>query len=142
MRLYFPHPAFSLLLSIHCTFIVAPNCFCSTDSVDDSAETSIPPFKWPTNEKSREAAFQQLFEVLNAYQPGQSNIDGGGFEIVTYDPRAGYIYVQFESLKNGYVDDFEFAFVEDSSDSNAVQVRSSSRLGYVSFWLFFVSLHV
>jgi uncharacterized protein (DUF1499 family) len=116
------------------SYIVAPNCFCSTDSIEDSPETSIPPFKWPTNQlKSREAAFQQLYEVVNAYQPGQSNIDGGGFDIVTFDPKAGYIYVQFESLKNGYVDDFEFAVVEDSSDSNVVQVRSSSRLGYVSF---------
>lgn len=70
---------------------------------------------------------------MKAYPPGQSNIDGGGFDIVTYDPKAGFIYVQFESLKNGYVDDFELAVIGDNSDSNLVQVRSSSRLGYVSF---------
>ena len=70
---------------------------------------------------------------MKAYQPGQSNIDGGGFDIVTFDPKAGYIYVQFESLKNGYVDDFELAAVGDEKDSNAVQVRSSSRLGYLDF---------
>lgn len=102
--------------------------------MEDSPDTNIPPFKWPTNQlTSREAAFQQLYEVVKAYPPGQSNIDGGGFDIVTYDPKAGYIYVQFESLKNGYVDDFELAVIGDNSDSNLVQVRSSSRLGYVSF---------
>jgi len=120
---------------VQCTFSnSAPNCFCSTDSVEDSPDTNIPPFKWPTNQlTSREAAFQQLYEVVKAYPPGQSNIDGGGFDIVTYDPKAGYIYVQFESLKNGYVDDFELAVIGDKNDGNVVQVRSSSRLGYVSF---------
>ncbi|KAL3762960.1 hypothetical protein ACHAWU_001107 [Discostella pseudostelligera] len=112
----------------------APNCFCSTDSVEDSPDTNIPPFKWPTNQlTSREAAFQQLYEVVKAYPPGQSNIDGGGFDIVAYDPKAGYIYVQFESLKNGYVDDFELAVIGDKNDGNVVQVRSSSRLGYLDF---------
>ena len=52
---------------------------------------------------------------------------------MTFDPKTGYIYVQFESLKNGYVDDFELAIVGDEKDSNAVQVRSSSRLGYLDF---------
>lgn len=110
---------------------LAPNCFCSTDNVEDSPDTNIPPFKWPTKQlSSREDAFQQLYEVLKAYEPGQSNIDGGGFDIVTFDPKAGYIYVQFESLKNGFIDDFELASV---GDDNAVQVRSSSRLGYLDF---------
>jgi uncharacterized protein (DUF1499 family) len=71
-----------------------------------------------------------------AYEPGQSNIDGGGFDIVTFDPKAGYMYVQFESLKNGFIDDLEFAFIDDDKDKNAVQVRSSSRLGYVSSFLY------
>ena len=69
---------------------------------------------------------------MKAYEPGQSNIDGGGFDIVTFDPKAGYMYVQFESLKNGFIDDLELALVGDEMDKNAVQVRSSSRLGYVS----------
>jgi hypothetical protein len=42
------------------------------------------------------------------------------------------MYVQFESLKNGFIDDFELALVDNDKDKNAVQVRSSSRLGYVS----------
>ena len=41
------------------------------------------------------------------------------------------MYVQFESLKFGFIDDFELAVVGDKSN-NEVQVRSSSRLGYVS----------
>ena len=68
---------------------------------------------------------------MKAYRPGQNNIDGGGFDIVTFDPKAGYMYVQFESLKFGFIDDFELAVVGDKSN-NEVQVRSSSRLGYVS----------
>ena len=40
-----------------------------------------------------------------------------------------YVYVQFESGKRGYVDDFEAAIV----DEGKVLVRSSSRLGYLDF---------
>ena len=110
--------------------ITAPNCFSSTDPIGDSPETNIPPFKWSTSKlSSRDDAFNQLHEVVKAYEPGQSNIDGGGFDIVTFDPKAGYMYVQFQSLKNGFIDDVEFAAI---GDSNEVQVRSSSRLGYVS----------
>ena len=110
-----------------------PNCFCSTDPVDEylSEDAPLPPFKWP-KEIAKEEAFQQLYETIQAYEPGQNNIDGGGFDIVKYDPKAGYIYVQFESVKNGYTDDFELAVVGNKSD-NEVQVRSSSRLGFVSF---------
>mmetsp|Transcript_23497 Transcript_23497/g.49703 ORF Transcript_23497/g.49703 Transcript_23497/m.49703 type:complete len:269 (+) Transcript_23497:1304-2110(+) len=111
-----------------------PNCFCSTDSIEDSPDSSIPPFKWPADKlTSQEDAFQQLYEVVNAYEPGQSNIDGGGFDIVTFDPKAGYIYAQFESLKNGYIDDLELAVVGSEKDNNAVQLRSSSRLGFLDF---------
>eukprot|EP00804_Cyclotella_cryptica_P030750 CCRYP_009162-RA/>CCRYP_009162-RA protein AED:0.25 eAED:0.23 QI:0/0/0/1/1/1/2/0/183 len=113
----------------------APNCFCSTDPLIDDPDHNIPPWKWPTDTlSSQEAAFQQLYDVVKAYPPGQSNIDGGGFDIVTFDPKAGYIYVQFESLKNGYVDNVEMAVVgKGDSASNVVQVRSSSRLGYLDF---------
>lgn len=108
----------------------APNCFCSTDKADDSPDTSIPPFVFPAK-LSREEAFQQLSDVVKAYEPGQNGIDGGGFDIVTNDPKTGYIYVQFESLKNGYIDDVELASLDEKS--NEVQVRSSSRLGYLDF---------
>jgi uncharacterized protein (DUF1499 family) len=110
----------------------APNCFCSTDTIENSPESNIPPFKWDSRVlSSRKDAFQQLYEVVKAYEPGQSNIDGGGFDIITFDPEAGYIYVQFESLKNGYVDDLELALI--NKEDNVVQVRSSSRLGYLDF---------
>ena len=111
----------------------APNCFCSTDSLEDDPEHSIPAWIWPEDLGSdKEKAFQQLVDVLNAYQPGQSNVDGGGFKIIASDPKKGYIYTQFESLKNGYVDDFELAYV-DGMGARAVQVRSSSRLGYLDY---------
>ena len=88
----------------------APNCFCSTESLEDDPDHSIPAWIWPEDLGSdKEKAFQQLVDVLNAYQPGQSNVDGGGFKIIASDPKKGYIYTQFESLKNGYVDDFELA---------------------------------
>lgn len=108
---------------------IAPNCFCSTDSIEDDPDHSIPPWKYPDS-LSQVEAFGQLYEVIKSYPPGQSDIDGGGFDIVTYDPK-GYIYVQFESLKNGFIDDVEFALVGDQK--NVVQVRSSSRLGYLDF---------
>lgn len=108
----------------------APNCFCSTDSNEDDPDHSIPSWTFPDSLTS-EAGFQQLYEVVKAYPPGQSEIDGGGFEIVTFDPKKGYMYVQFESLKNGFIDDVEFAVL--GSAKNEVQVRSSSRLGYLDF---------
>lgn len=115
----------------HCG--AAPNCFCSTDTLEDDPDHSIPAWVWPADlVDSKEKAFEQLVEVINAYKPGQANVDGGGFKIITMDTKKGYVYTQFESLKNGYVDDLEFAFV-DGLGARAVQVRSSSRLGYLDF---------
>jgi len=111
----------------------APNCFCSTDSIEDDPEHSIPAWKFPSKVGGREAAFVQLKEAVEAYEPGQANIDGGGFSIVKFDAKAGYLYAQFESLKNGYVDDLEFAYVDNSGAEGEVQVRSSSRLGYLDY---------
>lgn len=109
----------------------APNCFCSTDDAEDDLDHSIPSWIWPSN-LDQQQAFSQLEETISLYQPGQGNIDGGGFKIITSDAKKGYIYVQFESLKNGYIDDVEFAVVKGLGD-NAVQVRSSSRIGYLDF---------
>ena len=91
-------------------------------------------------------AMEDLYQVILHYPPGQANIDGGGFDIQTYDPKNGYLYVQFESLKNGYIDDFEAAYVTPSttdttgSDNNnnhnqhqTIQIRSSSRVGYLDY---------
>lgn len=113
----------------------APNCFVTTDGVEDDPDHNIPPWIWP-NElgNDKEKAFEQLASVIASYKPGQSNVDGGGFKIITSDPRKGYIYTQFESLKNGYIDDVELAYIAGAvGGDRAVQVRSSSRIGYLDF---------
>ena len=120
----------------------APNCFCSTDNIEDDPDHNIPAWIWPTElggsntEDGKEKAFGQLADVVAAYEPGQNNVDGGGFKIIENDAKKGYMYIQFESLKNGYIDDVEFAFVATGTDEDrpaAVQVRSSSRLGYLDY---------
>jgi len=93
----------------------APNCFCSTDSSEDDPEHNIPAWTWPAN-LDQVQAFQELESVLQAYQPRQNNIDCGGFKIVTSDTAKGYLYVQFESLKNGYIDDIEIAYTQCLGD--------------------------
>jgi len=108
----------------------APHCFCSTDNSNDDPMHSISPWKWPSSLSGKEAAFEELLSVLKSYPPGQGNIDGGGFKIVTSDTKNGYLYLQFEALKNGYIDDFEAASIDDDG---AVQIRSSSRVGYLDF---------
>ena len=109
----------------------APNCFSSTDLIDEDPEHVIPSWKWPKSINTKKDAFEQLELVIQKYKPGQANIDGGGFQIVQSDLNKGYIYVQFESLKNGYIDDFELVYMDDKE--NEVQVRSSSRVGYLDF---------
>lgn len=116
----------------------APNCFSSTDILEEDPEHVIPPWKWPKSVMTKKDAFQQLERVITEdYKPGQNNVDGGGFKVVTSDPDKGYLYVQFESLKNGYIDDFEIAYLQStdpSQDSDrSAQVRSSSRVGWLDF---------
>ena len=111
----------------------APNCFSSTMIKDDDPDHWIPAWIWPEsfgNDKSK--AFQDLYEVLKSYPPGQNNVDGGGFQFQTVDTKDGYIYVVYEALKNGYYDDVEFAYLDGTGD-RTVQVRSSSRIGYLDF---------
>jgi uncharacterized protein (DUF1499 family) len=112
----------------------APNCFCSTMSIEEDKERSIPEWHWPKalgDDKAK--AFQELKEVIEAYTPGQNGVDGGGFEIQSFDATKGYLYVQFQALKNGYIDDVEFAIVNEKFADRAVQLRSSSRVGYLDF---------
>lgn len=109
----------------------APNCFCSTLDVEDDPEHIIPAWKWPSG-YDKATAFEELEAVVKDYQPGQGGVDGGGFQI--QDSKEGYIYVQFEALKGGYIDDVEFAYIETTGNENGnVQVRSSSRVGYLDF---------
>ena len=109
----------------------APNCFSSSLPPLDDPDHAIPPFIWPDG-LTQEQAFQNLKDAIMAYPPGQNGVDGGGFGIQTFDPKQGYLYVQFESLKRGYIDDLEFAVVPNDGE-RVVQVRSSSRIGYLDF---------
>ena len=114
----------------------APNCFSSSIPLKDDPDHSIPPWVYP-KDKTLEQAMEDIYNVIQKYPPGQRNIDGGGFEIKTYDPKNGYLYVQFESLKNGYIDDFEAAYINDTTttnnNNNQIQIRSSSRVGYLDY---------
>eukprot|EP00979_Chaetoceros_neogracilis_P005039 scaffold861_cov231-Chaetoceros_neogracile.AAC.14 len=65
----------------------------------------------------------ELLETIQSYPPGQAKVDKGGFSIIIAN--ADYLYVQFESMKHGFIDDVEFAV----TDKQEMQVRSSSRLG-------------
>jgi len=114
----------------------APHCFCSSDNAEDDPTHSISAWVWPASlgegATAKHAAFEQLATVIQSYPPGQQHVDGGGFQIVTHDPKNGYLYVQFESLKNGYIDDFEVAYINGRGD-RSLQLRSSSRIGYLDF---------
>ena len=68
-------------------------------------------------------AMGELLETIKSYPPGQAKVDKGGFSIISAS--TDYLYVQFESMKHGFIDDVEFAV----TDNQEVQVRSSSRLG-------------
>jgi len=73
--------------------------------------------------KSGSSTMKDLLETIRAYPPGQARVDRGGFSIIT--SKSDYLYVQFESMKHGFIDDVEFAI----TDGKGVQVRSSSRIG-------------
>ena len=94
-----------------------PNCF--STSGDDSHLLK------PWRPKAGSDTMGELMAAVEEYPPFQARIDGGGFKIIT--ARADYLYVQFESLRKGFIDDVEFAVSTDGS----VQVRSSSRIGYL-----------
>jgi uncharacterized protein (DUF1499 family) len=114
---------------------VAPNCFSSSVSIDEDPDHAIPPWTSPT--ANMEQSMAALKAVVESYPPGQNGIDGGGFQIQSYDPKKGYLYVQYEALKNGYIDDVEFAVVDSlplpADQKLTVQVRSSSRIGYLDY---------
>ena len=74
----------------------APNCF-STASEGDPAHL-LPMWRAP----KPASAMRELVDAVKAYPPGQAGVDGGGFEVVKADPN--YLYVQYESLKFGFID--------------------------------------
>lgn len=107
-----------------------PNCFSTTgdtlleDRILTGVDTLVVPWKPPASDS---APFKSLAKAVKAYQPGQGFVDGGGFQVVKETET--YLYLQFESLKKGYIDDVEFAARKDGS----VEVRSSSRVGQTDF---------
>jgi len=112
-----------------------PHCF-STSAVtfDDSdlyEADSGPPEEWLvspfTYQKPLAEAVADLRAAIAAYPPGQSGIDGGGYQTVSdqVSEAGAYTYVQFESRRKGYVDDMEFSLAK-----GVLNVRTSSRLGY------------
>eukprot|EP00585_Thalassiosira_rotula_P012001 CAMPEP_0196133138 /NCGR_PEP_ID=MMETSP0910-20130528/2484_1 /TAXON_ID=49265 /ORGANISM="Thalassiosira rotula, Strain GSO102" /LENGTH=309 /DNA_ID=CAMNT_0041392831 /DNA_START=52 /DNA_END=981 /DNA_ORIENTATION=- len=113
-----------------------PNCFSTTgdfllsDRTQYGVDFFIPTWKPPptTATDDGKEAFQTLKDVVKSYKAGQGGIDGGGFAVMKETDN--YLYVQFESLKKGYIDDVEFALTKDTE---GIQVRSGSRVGYTDF---------
>ncbi|CAE7200174.1 hypothetical protein AK812_SmicGene5754 [Symbiodinium microadriaticum] len=105
----------------------APNCFSSAPGTDE--DHFLEPWLYASGGMA--GAVADLQKALKDYPPGQQEIDGGGFEIKKMDLEKGYIYVQFESLKRGYIDDVEFLVKPTDKESGQVLVRSASRLGYL-----------
>lgn len=109
----------------------SPNCFSTTsdeiDGEDFPDEHAIPRWKY---KGTPDEAFVKIGDTLRAYPPGHDDIDGGGFKIITADEAKRYYYVQYESLRRGFIDDVEIAI---SSTDNTIQARSASRMGYLDF---------
>ena len=107
-----------------------PRCFSSTgddlleDRILTGVDTLIQPWKPPSGDAT---PIKSVAKALSLYQPGQGNIDGGGFQVIKQSDT--YLYVQFEALKKGYIDDVEFFL----GTGGVVQVRSSSRVGQTDF---------
>ena len=106
------------------------NCFSTTgdfnleDRILTGVDTLIRPWTPPADDN---APFKSLVQAIKAYQPGQGFVDGGGFKIVKETDN--YIYVQYEALKKGYIDDAEWLLGKDG----LVTLRSSSRVGSTDF---------
>ncbi len=96
----------------------SPNCWCSSVPFADSPARFIP--AWDGK------SIQDVKRVIDTYEVGQNGVDGGGFKIIEYDEGDNYIYVQFQSYKNGYIDDFECWY---NPLSRKFDVRSASRIG-------------
>jgi len=99
-----------------------PNCWCSSTPFSDAPARHIDTWESPSGESS----IADVKSVIDTYEVGQQGIDGGGFQIVEYDEKAGYIYVQFQSFRAGYIDDTEFWY---NPEKKQFDVRSASRLG-------------
>lgn len=97
----------------------SPNCYCSSSPFSDNMARYIPAWTGGT--------IQDVKRIIDTYEVGQNNIDGGGFQLIKYDEQNQYLYCQFQSYKAGYIDDFEIWF---NPNKQKYDVRSSSRVGY------------
>ena len=101
----------------------SPNCW------NSSPPKASNPARWLPAWDSNGGSIQDVKAVVDTYQVGQNNIDGGGFKVMEFENKGDsqYLYVQFQSYKAGYIDDFECWF---NPQSKKFDVRSSSRVGY------------
>jgi len=97
----------------------SPNCLASSNPKADLPVRTIPGWNG--------GSIKDVKKVIDTYQVGQNDIDGGGFKVMEYDEKEQYLYVQFQSYKAGYIDDFECWY---NPTSGKYDVRSSSRVGY------------
>lgn len=110
-----------------------PNCFSTSvkEGLDDGIHAIEP---WKYTGKSPEDAMKEIKATIQAYPPGYQNIDGGGFDVKAEGP--DFVYVQFESLKRGYLDDVEFVIApgaKEGSKDGSVLLRSASRQGFYDY---------
>ena len=96
----------------------SPNCWCSAPPPGDNLARYLPAWKG--------GSISDVKKIIDTYEVGHGGIDGGGFQIKKYDEKNQYIYVQFQSYKAGYVDDFEAWF---NPEKGQFDVRTASRLG-------------
>mmetsp|Transcript_37689 Transcript_37689/g.80517 ORF Transcript_37689/g.80517 Transcript_37689/m.80517 type:complete len:248 (-) Transcript_37689:67-810(-) len=97
----------------------SPNCWASSNPYADLPGRTISGWNG--------GSIKDVKKVIDTYEVGQNGIDGGGFKVMEYDEKGQYLYVQFQSYKAGYIDDFECWF---NPKSGKFDVRSSSRVGY------------
>ena len=111
----------------------SPNCWCSSAPFENNPARYIPAWNSsPNNGNSN--SIEDVKQIIDTYEAGQNSIDGGGYKIIDYinekkNDNSGeqYIYVQFQSYKVGYIDDFECWY---NPLSKKFDIRSSSREGY------------
>lgn len=104
----------------------SPNCW------NSSTPKANIPARWLPAWEGNGRSIEDVKRVIDTYEVGQNDIDGGGFKIMEYnnnkkEPDDQYLYVQFQSYKAGYIDDFECWF---NPESKKFDVRSASKVGY------------
>jgi len=104
----------------------SPNCW------NSSAPKANIPARWLPAWEANGRSIDDVKKVIDTYKVGHDDIDGGGFKIIEFsnkksEPDNQYLYVQFQSYKAGYIDDFECWF---NPESKKFDVRSASRVGY------------